>query len=413
VESRRDDWKDCKHSLVFVNDMDNDLIWHSVKYLQERLANIDHADALTRAFVAWLMPESHEADTALFGEISARHGAARTYRDVAILGYGSALTGPTDELLRNLRDGLDWLAGRPSHLHGQLADFCTDSVAMLGIALGIRTQEDRGVFTDWVQSTCEASRQAVQLDQWEAALIAACPAVAGFAAFTPPILDAGVLLALHRRAVIRQDPTRSDRSALLNSLHYVSDISQRSAALRLAAFMAVQSSLPMIDVRCPSVDDVVALLRALPNGLLRWTWEKSPKTSKSQARQWHIDHEYHFQNFLWSILGTLFVDAKFEEYKEAVGSVHPRLDIAIPSLSLVIEVKYWRAADSASDMIRQIAEDASLYLTANAPYSQIVGVIWDEARRTEQHKLLVTGLEQIKGVRAGVVISQPSFMSKT
>ena len=96
-----------------------------------------------------------------------------------------------------------------------------------------------------------------------------------------------------------------------------------------------------------------------------------------------------------------------------MGAVHPRLDIVVPSLRLIVEVKYWRATESSSEMIRQIAEDASLYLTDGAPYEAIIAVIWDEARRTEQHALLVSGLEHITGVNTGIIVSQPSFMSSS
>lgn len=209
---------------------------------------------------------------------------------------------------------------------------------------------------------------------------------------------------------MKAQPTQSDRSLALTSLHDVSGVGLRLAAIRLAAFMAVQAYSPTTDLRAPSIDDVVNLLRSLPNGLLRWTWEEKSKTPKSEPRKWHIEHEYHFQNLLWLLLGSIFPDAKYEEYKDAVGSVHPRLDIVIPSLKLIVEVKYWRGSDSSSEMIRQIAEDASLYLTAEAPYVTIIAVIWDQAKRTEQHNLLIRGLERINGVRAGVVIPQPSFM---
>ena len=389
--------------------MEDDLVWHSVEYLKARLRSTDTADALTRAFVAWLLPELYKDGSTAFVEASSHFGAARTYRDVAILGYASALGPLNDSMGERLREGLLWLAGRPSRIQGSLADFCTDSIAILGIALAIRSQVEKSRFAQWLTSTCEASLHAAQVDVWEAAMISVSPVVAQVSASHQP-LDSRVLLALHRRSVINEEPTRSDRIFALKSLHGISEISLRLAAIQFAAFMGVQDYSPNIELRSPSVDDVITLLRALPNGLLRWTWEEKAKTTKSQAQKWHIDHEYHFQNLLWLILGSIFPDAKSEEYKEAVGSVHPRLDIVIPTLKLIVEVKYWRATESSSEMIRQIAEDASLYLTANAPYSAIIAVIWDQARRTEQHKLLTSGLEEIKGVRAGIIIPQPSFM---
>jgi hypothetical protein len=390
--------------------MHHDLVWHSVEYLKEQLQSTNLEDPLTRAFVAWILPELQIDPSAAFVDASNHTGAARTYRDVAILGYGSALHALTAEMSAHLEEGLVWIAGRPSRIQGSLADFCSDGVAILGIAIAIRTQGDKNRSVSWLKSTCEASRNAPFIDPWEASLISAAPAVAQTSPLLPPI-DPEVLLALHRRDAVKAQPTQSDRSLALTSLRDVSGVGLRLAAIRLASFMAVQAYSPTTDLRAPSIDDVVNLLRALPNGLLRWTWEEKAKTPRSEPRKWHIEHEYHFQNLLWLLLGSIFPDAKYEEYKDAVGSVHPRLDIVIPSLKLIVEVKYWRGSDSSSEMIRQIAEDASLYLTPEAPYVTIIAVIWDQAKRTEQHNLLIRGLERIKGVKAGVVIPQPSFMS--
>ena len=293
MEPRSNDWKDFEHSLVSVIDMEEDLIWHSVQYLKEHLNNIDAEDFLTRAFVGWLLPELHNDPSLVFLDAASHVGAARTYRDVAILGYGKALDVLTAETSERLEEGLLWIAGRPSRIQGSLADFCTDGVAILGIALAILNQAGRNRFLPWLQSTCEASRHAPLIDPWEAALIGVAPAIAQGSSLDPPI-DPGILLALHRRGAIHAEPTRTDRIAALTSLRDISNVSLRLAAIRLAAFMSVQAYSPTIELRSPSIDDVINLLRSLPKGLLRWTWEGKPKTLKSQPRKWHIEHEYHF-----------------------------------------------------------------------------------------------------------------------
>jgi hypothetical protein len=148
----------------------------------------------------------------------------------------------------------------------------------------------------------------------------------------------------------------------------------------------------------------------LQSGLTRWTWEGHAKTSTGTPRKWHIDNEYHLQNLLWCLLRPIFPDAKEEEYKSSVGQVHPRLDIVIPSLRLIIEAKFWRLKDSSKNMIREIAEDSGLYLTHGDPYDAILPVIWDEGRRTEEHSALKAGLAAIEGVVHSVVIAKPGLM---
>ena len=160
-----------------------------------------------------------------------------------------------------------------------------------------------------------------------------------------------------------------------------------------------------------TVSQVVNVLRAIPSGLQRWTWEDKGKTAKSEPRKWYVDHEYHVQNLVWFLLSPLFPDARYEESKSAVGSVHPRLDIVLPSLRLIIEVKFWRKSVKSEEMVRELAEDAALYLTPDAPYDVIVPLIWDEGARTEEHAALISGLKAMKGIIDAVVVSRPALMS--
>ena len=82
----------------------------------------------------------------------------------------------------------------------------------------------------------------------------------------------------------------------------------------------------------------------------------------------------------------------------------------VPSLHLVIEVKYWRTKSSPQDLISQIGEDVSLYLKRGSPYRRVLPIIWDQGRRTEQYDLLIAGLSEIRDVVIPVVIAQPAFM---
>ena len=94
-----------------------------------------------------------------------------------------------------------------------------------------------------------------------------------------------------------------------------------------------------------------------------------------------------------------------------MGQKKPRADLVIPSLHLVVEVKYWRTNQSPQDLISQIAEDVGLYLKKGSPYRDVLPVIWDQGRRTEQHDYLIAGLNAIRDVVSTVVIPQPGFMS--
>lgn len=172
-------------------------------------------------------------------------------------------------------------------------------------------------------------------------------------------------------------------------------------------------SVPQSALSSFNVEDVNKLLKRVPAGLRRWTWEERSRTKRGESRQWHIDNEYHVQNQLYFLLAPLFPDIREEEYTRSVGQKKPRVDLEIPSLKLVIEIKFWYPKNTPQKIIGEIAEDTSLYLAEGSPHEQIIAFIWDDFRRTEEHDLLVTGLKTLNGIFDVVIIPRPSFMPES
>ena len=160
-----------------------------------------------------------------------------------------------------------------------------------------------------------------------------------------------------------------------------------------------------------SLEDVSKLLKGVPAGLRRWTWEEKPRTHGGTPRQWYIENEYHVQNLLYFLLAAVFADIIEEEYTGSVGQKKPRVDLVIPSLKLVIEIKFWYGKDKSQRIIEEIAEDTSLYLAQGSPHEQMIAFIWDDSRRTEEHDLLKSGLKNLKGIFDVVIVSRPGFMA--
>ena len=336
-------------------------------------------------------------------------GAQRTYQDVAILGFSSdcdLLDGVGTE---RLREGLRWMTGRTTHVDGYLADFCTDAISLLGISLGLRTLNDSLASPDWLVTTCPASSQPP--DSWQASLIALARRISS--ATSVDILCDEVKLIAFSKGLVADGLDADATQRVIESLRgtELSSISTAEAPIRLAALKRIERDSPRISINHATIPTVVSVLRAIPSGLQRWTWEEKGRTVKSEPRKWHVDNEYHVQNLVWFLLSPILPDARYEENKSAVGSVHPRLDIVVPSLRLIIEVKFWRKAVKSEEMVREIAEDVGLYLTPDAPYDAIVPLIWDDGARTEEHAALITGLKTMNGVVDAVVVSRPSRMS--
>jgi hypothetical protein len=159
-----------------------------------------------------------------------------------------------------------------------------------------------------------------------------------------------------------------------------------------------------------SLEDVSKLLKRVPAGLRRWTWEEKPRTKGGTPRQWYIENEYHVQNLLYFLLAAVFADIREEEYTRSVWQKKPRVDLEIPSLKLVIEIKFWYRKDNPQKIIGEIAEDTSLYLAQCSPHEQMIAFIWDDSRRTEEHDLLESGIKNLKGIFDVVIVSRPGCM---
>lgn len=185
------------------------------------------------------------------------------------------------------------------------------------------------------------------------------------------------------------------------------------AAVRISAFDSIQRTAPMLNFSRPTIEDICKMLNRTPAALRRWTWEERGRTRSAQARKWYIENEYHVQSLLYFLLAPVFPDLRDEEYTQAVGQMHPRVDLVIPSLKLIIEVKFMRSSDNSQSRIEQIAADASLYLVEGSRYSNIVAFIWDDSHRSEQHDILKSGLRQIQGIFDAIVVSRPGSMTET
>jgi hypothetical protein len=58
-----------------------------------------------------------------------------------------------------------------------------------------------------------------------------------------------------------------------------------------------------------------------------------------------------------------------------------------------------------------IAADSSIYFVAGSNYTVLIPFIWDNARRTEEHESLVSGLNQLAHVYDAVVGALPGLMN--
>jgi hypothetical protein len=380
---------------------------------------------LQEAFAAWLAPGAAPGlgiDSATEVAVKAS-GAERQSYHVAVLGLAAQVRSLANEEKQALVSGLNWMVNREPVVGGTPMGFCMDAVALSALILGAKSACDDGMWaktSEWVRRCRDATAGGQGLGNWQEWLVATVGGHTGLH-WTRKVGDcleaAEVRAALRSRGIGADDLVsvmEADEREVLGVIRKqsASGIGVPRAVIRLAALDWIRRDRPTCDLRTVTIADICQLLRRIPSGLKKWTWEEKPRTKTSPAtRQWHVDNEYHVQNILWLLLAPLFPDLIDEDATPKVGPVQPRADIGIPSLRLIVEAKFMRADDPPKKVVEQIAEDASLYLVAGSRYDRMIPFIWDDSRRTEHHEEMIRGLRQIAGVVDAVIVPRPGSMA--
>lgn len=402
-----------------MSDVQAILIDDARQALFREIAKVAGHNDLHDAFVAWLCPGTVSGigiDKATEVAVKAA-GAERSFAHVAVLGLAAQVRTLAPKEAESLMAGLNVTVNREPVVAGTPMGFCMNGVALASVVLGAKATGDSALWTKtcvWLRKCREATAGGLGLDFWQEWLLS-CIAEHTGANWERKSADspeaATVRIALCSRGIGTTSPV--DEQSVLGLIRQSSamGIGEARAAIRLAALEWVRRDRPVCDLRAVTTADIGNLLRRIPAGLKKWTWEDKARTRTSPAaRQWHIENEYHVQNILWLVLAPFLPNLVDEESTPKVGPVQPRADIGVPSLRLIVEAKFMRADDPPKKMIEQIAQDASLYLVPGSKYDKLVPFIWDDSRRTEHHEEMIRGLRQIAGVADAVIVPRPGSM---
>jgi hypothetical protein len=368
-----------------------------------------------RAFVEW-MQASHGASSEMLAlEAAGTAGPARNYRHVAALGYsaGAGVSEPT--VLDALNDGLSWLSGRNYFLPNRPLALEADGIGLLGVALGALacSASAREEAIEWLRGLIPMSIAAAT-DSWDRAVMTAAALVLGLdPTGTGTDLPSDLRSALAAKGLATPPSEEGEERALstILSLDHLDDGAAR-AATQLTALKWLVRTAPTIRPGRATIPSVIDLLEGVQRSLRRWPWEEHARTRGGEAVRWPINNEYHVQDLLWIVLAPVFPDLEDEENLPSLGPKHPRADLGIPSLKLIVEAKYIRKGTQRefSEIVEQVAADAGLYLTEPDRYNQIIAFVWDNSRQTEQHSELRQGLLALSGIVGAVVIPRPGKM---
>lgn len=389
--------------------------------LRRKVDSLRGGSALDRLLVAWLMPrDKSESEANSLAQITVaqwretkRGGAPHSYQAVAALALASMMDLTDAGRTTAFNEGIDWALGAATEVDGTAVGLAADPPAILAVVSALLRLGDSGrqaMMRIWLASVIDKFDR--HLSQWERAQLHVAAQFLGERRQLPP-----ELAEVHCVTRVAVEPsmnviTVSDEQAVMAAvLEHHAQVDQIGSAFLLTALSRVKAHVVRsIRTDVMTIDDVLALLRGVTRSLRDWTWEGKPRTKTSQARQWHVDHEYHVQNLLWAILAPLFPDIESEGYSTKVGFTQPRADLIIPSLKLIIEAKFARTNDSLKEIQRQLAQDAAMYFPQGAQYDRMIAFIWDDAARTEEHATLIQGLEKLERVAGVVVVNRPSKM---
>jgi hypothetical protein len=368
----------------------------AIEALQER-TRAACADELIGLLAKWLRVQDEPIDLS----VSPHQGVWR-YQDVARAGMAVALGSHPETFVA----GLAWLSERRFFLPNRTPGLEGDPLAILAIAIGLTARPEALESRLWFR---DLSNQAAaqETDQWRRSMFAAAVSLAGGDRWQEVTAD--LVVALEGRGLAMS--TAEHRTAALKAaLEFGGDPDERSV-VKLAALRQLLAFEATMDLQRPVIGDVSRVLRGVPAALKRWPWEDKPRTKREgvKAQQWDLPSEYHVQALLWALLRPVFADLKDEEYLKSIGYKHPRVDLAIPSLRLIVEVKFlYEATQSARAAItEEAAADTVLYLSRDNGYDQILVFVWDSKGAVQHHEALATGLREFNGVVDAIVVARP------
>ena len=356
------------------------------------------------AFCNYLIP----GDRDRLDDHASLAGDCQSYQAIAAAGYALARDPSRDGLVAAFKGAFEHLSGRTFFAAGRTPRFEVDSIALLGVALGAKAAGIPRAASGWLDNLLRRSSGTLHADRWQCDLVE---------------VARGIISSNHEvsiddmrlRTAFSVAPSQEERqTAWAEMIACAGDSDAVQIAVNRAVFEHCAASLAALQIGGAGVAGLISMLEGLAQSMSHWTYETSPRVKSVPPQQWEIEHEYHVQNLLWTLLRPVFWDLVDEQSLPKVGHKTPRYDLGVPSLGTIIEVKFMRNAGSAAcrKTTEEIAADRSLYLGRTTGYTKLIAFIWDECRQTEEYLTLKEGLEGIDGVEKVVILPRPSRMDR-
>lgn len=339
---------------------------------------------------------------------------------VAILGYGLAAFPSTASPAahQHLVDGLRILMSRDPFRADDGVTFINDPGQIVGLALAANLARDElPRARDWLAGILQDSRlrpasALLRVFQEHARYL--IDVASGVGADYRAADDPAALAGLHWLAtsaegliVLTPDELRAMQSRLLAEivLGKAGQVSAPRAALLLEA--AVQIVTASVDELVLGRSHVGVILSRFADAMRQWRYDGD---DLGRPIRWPITSEREIQNILWIMLRPVFNDLVDEETLRKVGHSTYRADFGIPSLGLLIEVKYARKAADFKVFEKEILEDYGAYFADNGPYRKMLVFIYDESVSVQEHGTTRNALMRLEDITDVIITCRPSHV---
>jgi hypothetical protein len=113
-------------------------------------------------------------------------------------------------------------------------------------------------------------------------------------------------------------------------------------------------------------------------------------------------------------LRSVFDDVIDEDTNPKVGHASTRADFGIPSIRLLVEVKYVYEGTTAEfkKIEQEVMIDSVAYLQRAALYDEIVVFIYDSTASVEHHELTRDALIKVPGIADVIIVSRPGVLAQ-
>jgi hypothetical protein len=373
------------------------------EYLHRKASESAHADSFKSSFMYFLGLSKEDVPSFDFATLS-------LYQRCAIAGLGVL-----DETVSS--QDVSRLLGQAAKIDSTPRPWVSDMFGVMAVKWLAGQMNDARIsqeFEHWISEFLAQQVSGDHLNLFEKD-IAAYVRCSDSTVYT----SACVPLFLHYRKIRRIDDHQIRLSLISRFMAEFRSQAQEDASTTLLSLMVyvfdqISNDVAVVPPKGWNLDDLLGFLEHIPVGLKRWTWEDEGRTRSGEPIKWQVDNEYHVQNLLYVLLAPIFNDIADEVNLQPVGQKNPRIDLYLPSLHTIIEVKYRKDVKKSFQMlIGEIAEDASLY-RADTKYkdSRIVTFLWDCTRSTQEHAKFKEGVLKIHGSNGCVVVSAPSTMNE-